>query len=50
MQRKYVTSLDLLIKGGGGLIKKIQLLVKYTCVQMCNLKLSRPQNKPDKHN
>ena len=49
MQRKYVTSLDLLIKGGG-LIKKIQWLVTYTWVQMCNLKLSRPQNKPDKHN
>lgn len=30
--------------------KKIQWLVTYTWVQMCNLKLSRPQNKPDKHN
>ena len=44
MQRKYVTSLNLIMNGGG--LIKIQWLVAYTWVQ----KLSRPQNKPDKHN
>ena len=34
-----------ILRGGGGLIK-IKWLVAYTWVK----KLSRPQNKPDKHN